>query len=142
MALERGVQASALTKRYDLTALVQDHARVDWVRLAERDGSVVGLAAVVFELWNRRARLEHLYVDARARGMGVGRVLVEAAAERSRAAGMRCLWAETQTVNACAVDFYRHVGFTWCGLDASLYDPAEVDAGEVALFFTRALGPL
>jgi ribosomal protein S18 acetylase RimI-like enzyme len=46
---------------------------------------------------------------------------------------------ETQTTNVRAIRFYERAGFEWCGFDTSLYDPVEVAAGEVALFFSRPL---
>jgi ribosomal protein S18 acetylase RimI-like enzyme len=111
----------------------------DWVQIAEHDQKLVAVAAVTIEAWNRRAVLNHLYVTAAARGMGIGQALVTAAFEFARDRDARCLWVETQTVNYGAVRFYQRMGFKWCGFDASLYDTNEVDVGEVALFFSRAM---
>lgn len=122
---------------------------VDWDTLAatahvvvaaDADDAPVGLAAIVWHPWNRRAELAHLYVDARARGGGVGAALLREARRRSVDLGARCLWVETQQVNAPAIRFYLRHGFTCCGLDASLYDP-RVAPGEVAVFLAAALGP-
>jgi len=55
----------------------------------------------------------------------------------ARDAGARCLWLETQNVNASAVRFYLGAGFALCGLDTSLYDPDGSAGGELALFFAR-----
>lgn len=43
----------------------------------------------------------------------------------------RCVWVETQTVNYGAVQFYRSMGFEWCGFDTSLYDPSDAGVDEV-----------
>ena len=56
----------------------------------------------------------------------------------AKAWGGRCIWAETQTTNYNGIQFYERMGFTFCGFDASLYDPVVVP-DEVALFFAREL---
>ena len=110
--------------------------------VAEDDGELVGFGEVVFEPWNRRATIAHLYVSPSSRGRGVGTALLEALDSRARASGARCLWLETQNINFPAIQFYRRSGFRLCGLDDTLYDP-ELDpttgSDEVALFFTRPL---
>ena len=67
----------------------------------------------------------------------MGQALVTAAIDAAHERNARCLWTETQTVNYAAVQFYRSVGFQWCGLDTSLYDPSQSGQDEVALFFSR-----
>jgi ribosomal protein S18 acetylase RimI-like enzyme len=42
-------------------------------------------------------------------------------------------------VNSPAIAFYRRQGFTLCGLDLSLYDPAGSAPGEAALYFVLPL---
>ena len=106
--------------------------------VAEVDGRVVGVAALALRTWNRRAELLHLYVDAAARRGGVGRALLAAMREEAAALGARCLWAETQNVNVPAIRFYERAGFVRCGLDTSLYDPADAP-GDVAIFMSLAL---
>lgn len=136
LALEERVVDPPLVKRYvvDWSELATaSHARV-----AEEDGRAVGVAALTWREWNRRAELTHLYVDARARGRGVGAALLADARVAAEGWGARCLWVETQQVNAPAVRFYRRHGFAWCGADLTLYDPREVP-GEVALFFALPL---
>jgi len=106
--------------------------------VAELDGEVTGFAQVEPPGWNGRASVTHLYVSAPWRGRGFGAALLDALAERARAAGARCLWIETQNVNYPAVQFYLAHGFRLCGLDESFYDPVELP-GEIALFFAREL---
>lgn len=140
-ALVEGRAEPPLRKSYPLADEVDALPGLDWVRVVDGEaGAIDGVAAVDFEAWNRRAVLRHLYVAAHARGAGVGRALVESALAGAGLRGARCLWAETQTVNHGAVRFYLGAGFVWCGLDTSLYDPAEVGEGEVALFFSRDVG--
>jgi ribosomal protein S18 acetylase RimI-like enzyme len=116
--------------------LLPDH---DWVQIAEHDHEVVGIASMTIEAWNRRAVLQHLYVTREARRIGVGNALVKAAMGAAQDLNARCVWVETQTINYGAVQFYRSMGFEWCGFDTSLYDPSDVGVDEVALFFSRDL---
>ena len=109
----------------------------DWVTIAEHNHGVAGVASMAIEGWNRRAVLHHLYVTREFRRIGVGHALVTAAIGAARDRNARCVWVETQTVNYDAVQFYQSVGFEWCGLDTSLYDPSDAGADEVALFFSR-----
>jgi ribosomal protein S18 acetylase RimI-like enzyme len=131
--------APSFQKTYPLAAQLDELASCDWAQVAVDHDRLVGVAALRMVAWNRRAELCLLYVDTAVRQRGIGRALVTAAARAGRRMGARALWVETQTTNAAAVDFYRRLGFTWCGFDASLYDPAQVVADEIALFFSVGL---
>ena len=126
-------------KSYSLDDGVDVIPKHDWVRIAEHGHGIAGVASMTIEAWNRRAVLQHLYVTREARRIGVANALVTAAMEAARNRNARCVWVETQTVNYGAVRFYRSMGFAWCGLDTSLYDPSDTDVDEVALFFSRNL---
>jgi ribosomal protein S18 acetylase RimI-like enzyme len=102
--------------------------------VAERDGVLVGVAALQYAAWDRRAVISHLYVDRAARGQGVGTDLMRELRVRANALHARCLWVETQNVNAPAIRFYERCGLILSGLDISLYDPQDI-VGETALFF-------
>lgn len=56
--------------------------------------------------------LEDLYVDDEARGTGLGRALVTAAAERAAARGCRRMELDVNEQNTAALAFYEQVGFT------------------------------
>lgn len=124
------------TKRYPVSS--QALGNEAYAVIAERGGRVVGVAAVSFEAWNRRAVVSHLYVDVGARGAGVGAGLLDAVEREARTRVARCLWVETQDVNLSALRFYQRRGFTVCGFDTSLYDPREAP-GETAVFLVRPL---
>jgi ribosomal protein S18 acetylase RimI-like enzyme len=124
----------ALHKHYGLAEL-DDLPGHDYVVVAEIDQIAVGVAALDMETWNRRAALRHIYIDAAYRKQGVGRILMDDVLRAARERGARCLWLDTQNINYAAIQFYQRLGFQCCGLDTTLYDPQEVPAGEIALFF-------
>jgi ribosomal protein S18 acetylase RimI-like enzyme len=55
--------------------------------------------------------LEDLFVDAGARGSGLGRALVTAAVERARERGCARMDLDANEANAPALELYRSVGF-------------------------------
>jgi ribosomal protein S18 acetylase RimI-like enzyme len=57
------------------------------------------------------ARITTLVVDSAARGLGVGRLLVEAGAKRARAAGCDTLELTTALNRTNAQAFYKAIGF-------------------------------
>ena len=128
-----------IEKGYSLLDEARGLATDHWTQVATDGPGIVGLVALRYEAWNRRAQLAHLYVAARVRKQGIGRELVASAAAEARRRQARCLWVETQSVNYGAIRFYERLGFHWCGLDTSLYDPDDVDALEIAVFLERAL---
>jgi ribosomal protein S18 acetylase RimI-like enzyme len=111
----------------------------DTVFLASLAGRPVGFAHVQLEAWNRRGVIRDIAVSASSRRAGIGRALVSACHDWAAAVGARCLWLETQNVNAPAIQFYRRLGFVLCGLDVSLYDTPPRGVDEVALFFSRPI---
>ncbi|MEU8773855.1 GNAT family N-acetyltransferase [Streptomyces sp. NPDC048606] len=101
------------------------------------DGGVLcGFVAVAHSAWNRRLVVEDIEIAPTHRGRGIGRSLMELAADFARERGAAHLWLEVSTVNAPAVHAYRRMGFTLCGLDTTLYDGTPA-AGEQALFMSR-----
>jgi ribosomal protein S18 acetylase RimI-like enzyme len=109
----------------------------DFTAIAEADGALAGFAAAQYSAWNRRVALWHLYVMPRYRRQKVGTQLLGAVDDFAHSAQARCVWLETQNTNYPAIQFYRSAGFAFCGFDESLYDPANQEREEVALFFTR-----
>jgi ribosomal protein S18 acetylase RimI-like enzyme len=139
VSLEETTAPSPIYKSYSLINSVDELPTMSWVQVAHDADAVVGLAALRFEEWNRRARLEHLYVAMPHRGRGIGRLLVESAVKRARQLRARGVWVETQTTNYAALCFYERIGFVWCGLDTSLYDADGVSLEEFAIFLWRPL---
>ena len=80
---------------------------------ARRDGTLIGLTHYLFHptAWASAPAcyLQDLYVDEVARGLGAGRMLIEAVAERARErAAVRLYWL-TQETNATARHLYDTV---------------------------------
>lgn len=120
-ALEDVAVQPALHKEFPLEDDLGDGRTWEQGVVAEQaDGRIVGFAAWTHRRWNRRTELWHLYVAPEARGCGLGRTLLQVVVTAAEAAGMRCVWLETSTVAYPAIQFYRRVGFVWCGLDVSL----------------------
>jgi ribosomal protein S18 acetylase RimI-like enzyme len=138
-ALEEEAVDPPFRKTYTFADLGAELKDMDQFLIAEWGPVLAGLVGLKYEAWNRRMRVGHLYVTPPYRGKGIGRELIEAAAEYAHRAGARCLWLETQNTNYPAVRFYLRAGFRLCGLDESLYDPRGPGRGEVALYFARDL---
>ena len=95
-----------------------DH-RVDCRLVARLDGRVVGWTAL--SSYSRRAvyagvAWESVYVDAAARGRGVGRALLTALAPASEEAGIWTLIAGVQAENSASLVLHKHAGFRRIGV--------------------------
>jgi ribosomal protein S18 acetylase RimI-like enzyme len=125
-------------KRFTVYDLNRDDRPWDRADVAIENGRVIGFVATEFQFWNRRLVLWHLYVDAKARGRGVGKALMERALARATEERAICFWLETSNLNVPGVAWYRKQGFELGGLDTTLYAGTPA-AREEALFFVRFL---
>ncbi|MFC8918336.1 GNAT family N-acetyltransferase [Streptomyces sp. NPDC057116] len=100
------------------------------------DGRLAGFAAVSYAPWNRRLVIDDLEVAPPYRGQGVGRALIGHAAEFARERGAGHIWLEVTNINAPAIHAYRRMGFTFCGLDTTLYTGTP-SSGEQALYMSK-----
>ena len=78
--------------------------------IAERGGEIVG-AVFVVHVDDETARLRMLYVERSARGLGLGRQLVDACLGFAKAAGYRRMILWTQDVLVAARRLYQAAGF-------------------------------
>jgi ribosomal protein S18 acetylase RimI-like enzyme len=85
------------------------------ILIAEQDGAAVGFVQLYPSFSSTRAQriyvLNDLYVAPEARKHGVGRALMEAAAEFGRRAGAARLALSTQRTNAAAQALYESCGW-------------------------------
>ncbi|MEU3992466.1 GNAT family N-acetyltransferase [Streptomyces platensis] len=99
------------------------------------DGCLAGFAAVSYAPWNRRLAIEDIEVAPAHRSQGLGRALMAHAVDFARERGAGHIWLEVTNINAPAIHAYRRMGFTFCGLDAALYDGTP-SSGERALYMS------
>ncbi|MGG8408039.1 GNAT family N-acetyltransferase [Streptomyces sp. 12297] len=99
------------------------------------DGGLAGFAAVSYSPWNRRLTVEDIGIAPAHRRQGIGRLLVAHAMDFARTQEAAHLWLEVTNVNAPAIHAYLRMGFTFCGLDTTLYD-GTASAGEQALYMS------
>ena len=125
-------------KRFTVYDLRHDDRPWDRADVAVESGRIIGFLATEFQFWNRRLVLWHLYVDASARGRGVGHLLMAQAVARAAEEKAICIWLETSNLNVPGVAWYKKQGFELGGLDTTLYAGTPA-AREEALFFVRFL---
>lgn len=102
-------------------------------------GQVVGLAIVERQDWNNSLWIWEFHLAEAYRGKGLGSQLMDALAEKARAAQARVMVCETQTTNVPAIRFYRRMGFALDGIQLSLYSNDDWPDGEIAVFMKRKL---
>lgn len=101
-------------------------------------GRLAGFA-VISEIWNGMAEIREIGVDRAFRRGGVASALLTAAEDWAKSRRFRFIRIETQANNPAACKTYARSGFVLGGHDRFLYG-AGADAGEVALFWYKALG--
>lgn len=85
--------------------------RGGFIFMAEYMGDIVGTAALVKKS-NGRYELVKLGVTKRARGLGIGRLLVEYVIEKAKALELDKLYLESSQKLEKALALYRALGFT------------------------------
>ena len=95
------------------------------ILLARRGGEIVGTVAMI-RTGAGEFELAKMAVTKAARGVGIGRLLCEAAVEYARRMGARRVWLESNWKADTAVRLYERLGFVHLPLRQSLYTRADV----------------
>jgi [ribosomal protein S18]-alanine N-acetyltransferase len=112
--------------RRQLWHLLNRAHAVTWVIEREPEGRsparLMGYGTLLFRHGSRRARLYSFCVHPKARGLGMGRHLLEALEAAARERGSERLGLEVRADNRVALGLYRRMGF---GLERWLPDYYE-----------------
>ncbi len=104
----------------DVIELPLAHISKGRVRVAEELSRVMGFAVLVPR--DTDAALDGLFVEPEHWRRGIGRLLVEDAVARARAAGLAAL---DVVANGNALGFSEKLGFTVCGAAQTQFGPAK-----------------
>lgn len=96
---------------------------------------LVALAVSEPQKWNNTLMLWHLQVHQKYRRSSYGKKLLNELCVSAQESGFRAVTLEAQNTNAGAIKFYLKCGFTFEGVDLSLYG-MEVKE-EVAVFMRK-----
>lgn len=88
--------------------------------VAESEGEVIGIVALR-DLGGSACEMKRLYVSKTARGLGVGRSLVERIVEEARKKGYRAMRLDTLRSMGAALALYSSAGFR--ERDPYIYNP-------------------
>lgn len=104
------------------------------------DGDLmVALLIAEGRLWNHSLWVYEFHTAETHRCLGIGKRLMECAAEKAIEAGLRIIVCETQNTNITAIKVYRKLGFRMEGIDISYYCNTDYPDGEIAVFMKRRL---
>ncbi|MGH8171614.1 MAG: ribosomal protein S18-alanine N-acetyltransferase [Rhodanobacteraceae bacterium] len=106
------------------------------VLVAVSGGEVVGSAVVFLHPRHRSARLYSIAVSASARGLGVGKRLLEAAERMAGERGRDLMRLEVRNENAAARSLYEQQGYRHFGRRKRYYED-----GHDAERYQKTLGP-
>ncbi len=99
----------------NVVATMNAHPEMYLTLVAEEDGAVLGMLAMVFyRVWfhpGGTALITELVVDEHHRGRGVGAELIKTAVKDARSRGMDEIEVGTERQNQDAQRFYRRCGF-------------------------------
>lgn len=119
----------------------QEVIKQDYSLGAYDENRLVGLIIAEPRQWNNSIWVWELDIETPYQRQGIGRVLIEALADKAKKQHYRCLVCETQNTNVPAIRFYRSVGFEIDGIDLSYYTNEDVEKFEVAMFMKLKFSP-
>jgi GNAT superfamily N-acetyltransferase len=109
----------------DSERAIDSYLRAGEVLVAEEEGGVVGQLLLIGE------EIKSLAVVEARRGAGVGRALIEHAAQRARERGVRRLLVSTAAADTGNLRFYQRAGFRMLRVDRDVFRPETGYAGIV-----------
>jgi len=96
---------------------------------ADGDGTVLdGYAGLFAPSRSDDADIQTIAVAARARGKGLGRLLMQSLVEQARQQDMKQVFLEVRADNPVAITLYRSLGFDSLAVRPGYYQPDDVDA--------------
>ncbi|NID11705.1 GNAT family N-acetyltransferase [Fibrivirga algicola] len=95
------------------------------ILLAQQEETIVGTVALI-RTGSDEFELAKMGVARGARGLGIGRLLCEAAVDYARQKGARRVWLESNKKAAAAVQLYESIRFVHIPLRDSPYARADV----------------
>lgn len=118
-------------ENYDIDTLSENSA----IFGAYENGKCLGIA-IYQEAFFKYYYLYDLKVCAAARGMGIGRALIETGMAEAKRRGYIGLYTQAQDNNLNACMFYLKTGFSIGGFDNRLYD-GTTQAGKADIIFYK-----
>jgi len=101
------------------------------------DDVFAGISLLEFSGWNNTLNIELIEVIPELRRKGIGKLMIMEIVRIAEEKKARTIRLETQNTNGDAIDFYKKQGFTFEGIDLSLYTNTDAENGEVAVFMKR-----
>lgn len=95
------------------------------ILLAQRGETIVGTVALI-RTGPDEFELAKMGIQKEARGLGIGRLLCEAAVDYANKMGAKRVWLESNKKAAVAVQLYERIGFRHIPLRDSPYARADV----------------
>jgi ribosomal protein S18 acetylase RimI-like enzyme len=118
---------------HDREQLVAGWRRCDGFLVAEKDGQIIGYAALTAHAPEDTVSISDLVVARVYRRQGIGTALLNAASEWAKSRNLRWLVMEAQTKNHPAIRFCEKHGFAFCGFNDHYYANQDI-----AVFFARS----
>ncbi|MGB8259525.1 MAG: N-acetyltransferase [Terracidiphilus sp.] len=122
------------TRRYMRSLVARPDAAV-WV--AARESGLAGFAVAVNSRRRRGVRfayIETIEVAPDARGLGLGRELLQRLEDSVRASGASFIWLHTDALNGAAIRLYESAGYQCQGREENFYPQ-----GRAALVYRKGL---
>ncbi len=142
MRWRTGTPREEVYSAYTVDDLHRLQTENDAFLVAEIDGALAGYEMLLLQPSHHgAAQMNDLAVHKPAQRRGVGRVLVEAAAEWGRERGLRAIWASPSGKSKNTIDFYLKTGFRISGVnDRWNTNTADTEPGQHTIYMYLELG--